>query len=132
MNEGDIIKRLNNLKESKSMGPDQIHPMVLKECAMVFAIPLTRLFRESIKQRKIPNSRRLAKIRKGIEPIFKKGHRTARANYRPISLTSVISKILARIIRDELLVQLMENRLVTRAQQLLFHRKAVSVIYLKH
>ena len=112
INEGEILKKLKNLKESKSMSPDQIHPMVLKECAMEFAIPLTKLFRESIKQGKIPNSWRFA----NISPIFKKGHRTARANYRPISLTSVISKILERIIRDELLGHLMENRLVTRSQ----------------
>ena len=83
INEGEIIKRLKNLKESKSMGSDQIHPMILKECAMEFAIPLTKLFRESIKQGKFPNSWRFAKI----SPLFKKGHRTARANYRPISLT---------------------------------------------
>ena len=55
INENEIERRLKSLKESKSMGPDQIHPMILKECAMEFAIPLTKLFRESIKQGKIPN-----------------------------------------------------------------------------
>ena len=67
------------LKESKSMGPDQIHPMILKECALEFARPLTILFRQSIKQGKIPNSWRFA----NISSIFKKGHRTLRSNYRP-------------------------------------------------
>ena len=51
-----------------------------------------------------------------ISPIFKKGHRTLRFNYRPIFLTSVISKILERIIRDELLGHLIENRLINKAQ----------------
>ena len=50
INENEIEKRLKSLKERKSMGPVQIHPMILKECAMDFAIPLTNLFGESIKQ----------------------------------------------------------------------------------
>jgi hypothetical protein len=83
INELEIGKILKSLKESKSMGPDQIHPMILKECALEFAKPLTILFRESIKQGKIPNSWRFAKI----SPIFKKGHKTLRSNYRPLSLT---------------------------------------------
>ena len=108
INELEIGKSLKNLKESKSMGPDQIHPMILKEYALEFAEPLVILFREL----KIPNSWRFA----NISPIFKKGHRTLRSNYRPISLTSVISKILERIIRDELLRHLIENGLVNKAQ----------------
>ena len=103
--------------------------MILKECALEFAKPLAILLRESIKQGKIPNSWRFA----NISPIFKKGHRTLRSNYRPISLTSVISKILERIIRDELLRHLIENRLVNKAQHgFVHHQKAVSVTYSKH
>ena len=56
INEFEIGKILKSLMESKSMGPDQIHPMILKECALEFAKPLTILFRESNKQGKIPNS----------------------------------------------------------------------------
>ena len=41
---------------------------------------------------------------------------TLRSNYRPISLTSVISKKLERIIRDELLDHLVENNLISKAQ----------------
>ena len=47
INELEIEKRLNSLQESKSMGPDQIHPKILKECAKELAKPLDR---ESIKQ----------------------------------------------------------------------------------
>ena len=99
---------MKTLKRSKSMGPDQIHQMILKECASEFAIPLTSFGNRL----KIPNSWRFA----NISPIFKKGHRTLRSNYRPISLTSVISKILERIIRDELLGHLVENNLASKAQ----------------
>ena len=53
INKFEIEKRLKSLKESK---PDQIHPLIPKECAKVFAKPLKKLFRKSIKQGKIPNS----------------------------------------------------------------------------
>ena len=108
INEFEIEKSLKSLKERKSMGPDQMHPMTLKEFSLEFAKPLTILFRESNKQGKIPNSWRFA----NISPIFKKGHISLSSNYRPISLTSVISKILERIIRDELLRNLIENGLI--------------------
>ena len=49
-------------------------------------------------------------------PIFKKGHRTFRSTFRPISLNSVISKILEKIIRNELLGHLVENNLASKAQ----------------
>ena len=115
INEFEKGKSLKSLNESNSIGNDQIHPMILKECALEFTKPLTILFRESIKQGKIPSSWSFA----NISPIFKKGHRTLRSNYRPLnleSLTSLISKILERIIRDELPRHLNENRLVNKAQ----------------
>ena len=54
-NEFEIGNSLKSLKERKSMGPDQIHPMILKECAREFTKPLTILFRQTIKHEKIPN-----------------------------------------------------------------------------
>ena len=56
INEFEIGKNLKKPKKSKSMGPYQIHPMILKECALEYAKPLTILFRQSMKQEKIPNS----------------------------------------------------------------------------
>ena len=38
-----------SLLESKSMGTDQIHLMILKECALEFARLLAIIFRQSIK-----------------------------------------------------------------------------------
>ena len=37
-----------------------------------------------------------------ITPIYKKGNKTDPANYRPISLTSHVTKIFERVIRTQL------------------------------
>ena len=40
INEFEIAKRLKSLKKSKSMEPNQILPLILKECAKKFALKL--------------------------------------------------------------------------------------------
>ena len=49
-------------------------------------------------------------------PIFKKGSRTDKANYRPISLTSVPCKVMEAMIKDELLSYLEVNKVITDSQ----------------
>jgi hypothetical protein len=46
--------------ETKSSGPDQMHPKFLKETAKNIAEPLTKIFQKSIETRKIPNTWKLA------------------------------------------------------------------------
>lgn len=49
-------------------------------------------------------------------PVFKKGSKTKANNYRPISLTSQLVKILESIIRSKMIQFLMENNIVTHYQ----------------
>jgi len=51
-----------------------------------------------------------------ITPIFKKGDRKDPSNYRPVSLTSVVSKILEKIIRDGVVEHLHKNNLLSKNQ----------------
>ena len=48
--------------------------------------------------------------------IYKKGKKTDPGNYRPVSLTSVISKIMESIVRDAIVIHLMKNGLITDDQ----------------
>ena len=91
----DVEKRLKNLKQDKAPGPDGIHPKILKECAVELARPIYRIFRKSLDEGKLPSDWRTAVV----SPIWKKGSRTLASNYRPISLTSVVCKVLEAIIR---------------------------------
>ena len=51
-----------------------------------------------------------------IIPLFKKGSRNKSENYRPVSLTSVICKLLERLIKDHLVDFRVENKLINPSQ----------------
>jgi len=51
-----------------------------------------------------------------ITPIYKKGIRSSSGNYRPVSLTFIIGKVMESIIRDHLVHHMMENQLFCDAQ----------------
>ena len=97
-----VQKEIEKLKKNKSPGPDKVYPRILKECKEILSGPLTNVFRKSVDTSVVPSLWKEA----NVTPIFKKGDKSSTANYRPISLTSVVGKmlesIIARSIRDHL------------------------------
>ena len=89
-----------------------IHPRILKEVKEVIALPLKLIFDTSLSQGVLPLDWRSG----DITPIFKKGNKTSVENYRPISLTSVVCKILESIIRDSVMKYFEENNLFNKRQ----------------
>ena len=49
-----VYKLLRQLRPEKSMGTDQVHPRVLKECAVAMITSLTKILRQSLKESAIP------------------------------------------------------------------------------
>lgn len=56
-------------------------------------------------------------IEANITPIFRKGSRVRKSNYRPISLTSVVCKLIESIVRDHIMKFLNIQNLINSAQQ---------------
>ena len=80
-----VIKLLKGLNPSKALGPDELHPRVLKELAIALGPVFANLFQQSINTGEIPKEWSLA----NICPFFKKSDRSLACNYRPVSLTCV-------------------------------------------
>ena len=76
---------LERLEPTKAPGPDQIPTKVIKLCANVIA-PVLLIYTQSLEQATVPQEWLSA----NITPVSKKGNRSTPANYRPISLTSVL------------------------------------------
>jgi hypothetical protein len=96
----EVQAELLNLKKDKSMGPDNMNPFFLKECGVQLTVPITLIFRKSLELGTVPDEWKLA----DVIPIYKKGDRTSPGNYRPVSLTSVICKILERIMKNSIVM----------------------------
>ena len=110
--EENIIKTLENIKVNKTPGPDRIAPRILKETKHQIWKPLSIIFEKSLNSGKVPRDWKLA----NITPIEKKGNKSLPCNYRPISLTSIVCKIMETILRNRLVNFLEGNNLIKNSQ----------------
>jgi len=92
--EDSVRDHLSNLNAHKSMGPDGMNPRVLRELANVIAEPLSIICERSWRTGEVPEDWRKA----SVAPIFKKGKKEDPGNYRPVSLTSILGKMMGQLI----------------------------------
>ena len=105
-----VKKRLSGLKAGKAPGPDGITPYLLSELSDTLALPITRIFKKSLQEGKIPEDWRKARV----TPIFKKVNRLSANNYRPVSLTCVLCKVMEALLREQIMEHLQCNSLICR------------------
>ena len=108
----DVSQALARLKNTVSQTPDSVPAFFLKKVASVLSRPLSRLFNTTLSIGKVPIIWKKAIV----TPIFKKGLKSNPANYRPISLTSVICRILEIIIHAKISYHLLVNNALSRSQ----------------
>ena len=85
-----IARKLEGLNVNKSPGPNGLHPSILHNCSGVLALPLSILFSKLFTHSFVPSDWKIA----NVIPIFKKGEHSSACNYRPVSLTSVVCKVM--------------------------------------
>ncbi|KAK4821423.1 hypothetical protein QYF61_019701 [Mycteria americana] len=103
---------LHHLDTHKSMGPDGIHPRVLRELVEELAKPLSIIYQQSWLTGEIPADWRLA----NVTPIYEQGQKEDLGNYRPVSLTSVPGKIMERFILSVLTGHVQANQGIRPSQ----------------
>ena len=95
----DVYYELTSLGTSKACGPDHIIP---KLSAEFISDPLSQLFNQSMSSETLPKDWTTA----NIVPIYKEGERCLVNNYRPISLTSIVVKVMEKVISRKLVTVL--------------------------
>ena len=110
--EDKVIQSVSKLQDNKAAGVDGLNSTFVKKCIEGISRPVTEIFKESIRTGEIPQDWRDAYV----TAIFKKGVKTDPGNYRPVSLTSQICKMLEKIIKEEIVSYLEENELLKDTQ----------------
>lgn len=112
IDEFEVMKRLKSLDRNKAAGYDKIPAILLIELADALYKPITLLFTKSISSGEVPSEWKKA----NVAPLFKKGERCQPGNYRPVSLTSHVCKVLEGIIKDHITKYLNTNNSITSSQ----------------
>ena len=108
VSEDFIYKELCKLNPSKSTGTDNIPARFVKDAASVHTKPIVHIINLSIEQNVVRNDLKNARV----VPLFKKNKRSEVGNYRPVSVLSVVSKILERAVYTQLEEYLVKKKLL--------------------
>ena len=101
----DVYNMIKNLSHSNACGDDGITSRLIKCAGFSICHPLTHIFNLSISTNTF-----LSPWKTSIfVPLFKDGDRSESNNYRPISLLPVVSKLLERLIHDQVYHYLQSN-----------------------
>ena len=108
----EMITKTIKMMKKKSPGVDGIKPKLLKETVSEISMPLANICNIRLKEGIVPAEWKEA----NEKPLFKKGLRSKTENYRPVSLSSVLCKLLETFIKDHMVDFLVKNKLITKSQ----------------
>ena len=108
VSEEHVKKILLSLDTSKAAGMDQIPAKFLRDGDEVLALPMENIINLSIKLSTFPGKCKIAKLK----PILKRGARNDTKNYHPISLLSLVSKIIEKSIHFQIKDYLNKKKLI--------------------
>lgn len=108
VSENKVFKYLEGLYTNKVVGLDGISSRFLKDSASIIADPLSHIINLSIIQGVVPDDFKSARV----VPIYKMNDKTDVGNYRPVSILSVVSKVIERVIYDQLEEYLVKRNLL--------------------
>jgi len=106
-----VRDHLSKLNTHKSMGPNGMHPRVLRELADVIAELPSIIFERSWRI-KVPEDWRKA----NVTPIFKEGKKEDPGNYRLVSLLSVPGEGMEQLLLDIISKQVEEKKVIRSSQ----------------
>ena len=86
--------------------------IIIKQCALLLIVPLVDICNSSLIMGQFSENLKIAKVR----PIFKNGNKMLIENYRPISLLSVFSKVLEKVMYTRLVSFMERNNIFCTTQ----------------
>ena len=108
----NVYEELKSLQRDKACGPDNLPSQLLQVAADFISLPLSHLFQLSLSSGALPRDW----VTANVVPVHKKGDKHLPSNYRPISLTSIVVKVMERIIHRQLVLALESKHLISDSQ----------------
>lgn len=110
--EEQVFGKLTKINPRKAIGPDGIHPRLVKDIAMEIKAPLCHIINRSLSTGIVPQMLKIAKV----TPIFKAGDRRKATNYRPISMLPIFAKVLESFIYDMVSTYMDKENILNKCQ----------------
>ena len=104
-----LLKKLN---PKKAVGPDRVPTNLLKDHADIMSPVLQVIFQQSLDTGIVPSDWKQA----NVVAVFKIGDKNAAANYRPVSLTCILCKVLESFITEAVLDHVISQQLLAKEQ----------------
>ena len=92
VSEAEIENYINNMESKKSSSFDKLSNAMVKKLVRGLIKPITILINKSLEESFVPANYKIARVL----PLYKSGDKCCFNNYRPISLLSVLSKLLEK------------------------------------
>jgi len=107
-----VLNKLKQLNSNKTQGADEIVSRILVDNLDILSKPLLYIFEKFIECGRVASDWNKA----NVTAIFKKGDKTSPCNYRPVSLTSQVCKMLESIVKDNMLDHIKSFGLIMETQ----------------
>ena len=113
-----VAQKIDSIQVKKSAGPDNVNPKLLKLAGNAIAPSLTRIYQHSLQNETVFSQWKSARV----TPIHKGDDEPDAANYRPISLLSIPSKILESVVNDTLVTHVFASNDLASDRQWAFRK----------
>ena len=118
-----VSQLLTGLSSNKATGVDKISCEIIKIAAPAISDSLTQIFNQAITLSSFPDEWKTARV----TPLYKNGQRNVAGNYRPISVLPAVSKIMEKILYDQLYSYLSKFSLLSDNQ---FFENFILLLYI--
>ena len=108
----DLAEAMRELRPNAAPGPDGFPAALLNKCSKALAPPLATAWRQSLNEGVVPETCKSALI----VPIHKGKSKAVAKNYRPVALTSQLSKVFEKVVRRFLVSFMEANTLLNPTQ----------------
>ena len=96
----DVKKEIRKLDPRKATQNTDIPVRILKQSSDIFGNYICDFFNECVDKGVFPSILKNA----NITPVFKKGFRGSKDNYRPVSILPIISKIFEKLLSKQIII----------------------------